>query len=197
MVTLQALNQCLGCVVRPLHQSFSGLVIAHVFRRRRARAIVPTSVKEDQKGEDNDDDDVVNIPRPPSMLHRSGIRSVVYAGLAVAYDLGGANLTWYERPLFLWIQRPQMRSSRIESGTSSESTELTHSPFSASTSSRAFACTRVRGKPSRMKPVAQSGSCGRGSGRGTRYQKSGGRHLVPAQAGEDLRSGQCTPECGP
>lgn len=79
-----------------------------------------------------------------------------------AYDLGGANLTWYERPLFLWIHRPQIRSSRTESGTSSERTELTHSPPSASTSSSACAWTRVRGNPSRMNPVAQSGSCAAG-----------------------------------
>mmetsp|Transcript_14436 Transcript_14436/g.60227 ORF Transcript_14436/g.60227 Transcript_14436/m.60227 type:complete len:208 (+) Transcript_14436:237-860(+) len=86
-------------------------------------------------------------------------RMVSSLGVApVSRDLGGANLTWYERPLDLWIHRPQMRSSRISSGTSSASTLVTPSPVLVSISSSIFACSSVRGKPSRMKPPWQSDS---------------------------------------
>eukprot|EP00966_Prymnesium_polylepis_P158316 3659424-Prymnesium_polylepis.1 len=36
---------------------------------------------------------------------------------STAFDLGGANLTWYERPDGWWIHRPQMRSVSTSSGT--------------------------------------------------------------------------------
>mmetsp|Transcript_7763 Transcript_7763/g.29042 ORF Transcript_7763/g.29042 Transcript_7763/m.29042 type:complete len:223 (+) Transcript_7763:363-1031(+) len=71
-------------------------------------------------------------------------------------DKGGANLEWYERPEFLCTHRPQIRSSSTASGTFSSMTLVTDSPLFSSTASRAFACSTVRGNPSRMNPFAQS-----------------------------------------
>ena len=72
--------------------------------------------------------------------------------------LGGANLMWYERPDSLCTQRPQMRSVSTSSGTSSATTKSTLSPASASIASSILVCSTVRGKPSRMNPLAQSAS---------------------------------------
>eukprot|EP00966_Prymnesium_polylepis_P324382 7380433-Prymnesium_polylepis.2 len=51
-----------------------------------------------------------------------------------------------------------MRSVSTASGTSSASTRLTLSPEPESISSSIFACSTVRGNPSRMKPPSQSAS---------------------------------------
>eukprot|EP01139_Manchomonas_bermudensis_P009957 Amastigsp_a339750_3147.p3 type:complete len:174 gc:universal Amastigsp_a339750_3147:523-2(-) len=71
--------------------------------------------------------------------------------------LGGMVATWYERPLALWIMRPEMRSIRMPSSTSKDMTcEMLFSSRARSTS-RSCACLMVRGKPSRMKPLPQAG----------------------------------------
>mmetsp|Transcript_95271 Transcript_95271/g.275329 ORF Transcript_95271/g.275329 Transcript_95271/m.275329 type:complete len:216 (-) Transcript_95271:17-664(-) len=72
-------------------------------------------------------------------------------------DFGGENFAWYDRPLSLCVQRPQIRSSRISDGTSKAKIFVTASPFFARSSSKALACSTVLGKPSKTKPFAQSG----------------------------------------
>mmetsp|Transcript_6531 Transcript_6531/g.20579 ORF Transcript_6531/g.20579 Transcript_6531/m.20579 type:complete len:237 (-) Transcript_6531:88-798(-) len=91
-----------------------------------------------------------------SPVSSSSIVSTV--GAAPLSDFGGANDAWYDRPLALWTQRPQMRSVSTASGTSSATTLLTASPVSARHSSSILACSTVRGKPSRMNPWPQSAS---------------------------------------
>mmetsp|Transcript_14054 Transcript_14054/g.46875 ORF Transcript_14054/g.46875 Transcript_14054/m.46875 type:complete len:206 (+) Transcript_14054:357-974(+) len=63
---------------------------------------------------------------------------------------------WYDRPDSLCTQRPQMRSSSSASSTIKATTIETASPVSESRASSARAWASVRGKPSRMKPFAQS-----------------------------------------
>mmetsp|Transcript_22516 Transcript_22516/g.51881 ORF Transcript_22516/g.51881 Transcript_22516/m.51881 type:complete len:204 (+) Transcript_22516:678-1289(+) len=73
--------------------------------------------------------------------------------------LGGANFSWYDRPEAGCTSRPQMRSTRISSGTLNSITEsILPAPSDTSISSSFSACGTVRGKPSRIKPLLHSGA---------------------------------------